>query len=176
MCDMGHRRLERWIVALALCAASACPDDREHKPRVVNLASNVVVTEDGGSKGATAGSQPAAEVDEVGPSGLEPDAGAGKGTLSREALAELFDRGAASIKKCYERDLKRVPTLAGKLDFAIKIGRTGKVEAIRIKSSTLKNKLVERCIATTIKRWKFPRPTGDAEVVNYLVSIPLKNN
>jgi len=177
------------LFTVALAGSAGCGNSDNIKPLVVDLAGNRVASEDAGSGAASA---PAATPGNPGTDDVEPASGAAddgaepapdpreanvnKGTLPDDAIADVFAHGSPAVRKCYERELKRTPALAGRMAFAIKIGRTGKVEAARLKSSTLKNKVVERCILATIKRWKFPRPAGGTVLVTYPINFTAKSN
>ncbi|MBN2358121.1 MAG: TonB family protein [Deltaproteobacteria bacterium] len=192
---MGRGRLRCWPIAIALLAAGACADEGDVKPRVVDLAGPTVATEDAGAATAPSQQTPAPDdgkldesaPDESAPDESTPDDGpdalvdprdtaASKGTLPREAITAVFERGSAAVKKCYDRELKRTPTLAGRMVFSIKINRLGRVEAVRLRSATLKNRAIERCVVATIKRWRFPRPTGGWVLVTYPISFSAKND
>ena len=49
------------------------------------------------------------------------------------------------------------------------IGPTGSVPVAVVEESSLRDSTVERCIATAVKRWRFPRPPGGG---NALVGYP----
>lgn len=171
------------LLAVALVAFAGCGDRDQVKPRVVDLSGNRIVSEDAGSVAASAPVEsPGVGSDDGEPGGSQADDGgeaapdareaaANKGTLSDDAISDVFARGTPAVRKCYERELKRTPALAGRMVFNIKVGRTGKVETVRFKMGTLKNKPVERCIVATIKRWKFPRPSGGTVLVTYPISF-----
>ena len=104
-----------------------------------------------------------------------------KGELSIEAPAEVVGRGRksiyrspdaiqevlishnAAIRYCYERELKRNPTLKGKITVRITIGSAGAVTNAEIVSSTLNSERVERCILARIRLWNDFQPIEEAE-------------
>jgi TonB family protein len=188
---MMEAMLGRLVIAglfsIALLAAAGCGDSGKVKPHVVDLAGNRIASEDAGSAAASAPAESPGTVasDDAEPGGDQPDDGAeaapdareaaaNKGTLPDDAISDVFARGTPAVRKCYERELKRTPALTGRMVFSIKVGRTGKVEAARLKAGTLKNKPIERCIVATIKRWKFARPTGGSVLVTYPISFTNK--
>ena len=59
-----------------------------------------------------------------------------------------------AIKYCYERELKRFPTLKGKVAVRVTVNPEGAVKHVEIVSSTLNNDRVERCIVSRIRLWK----------------------
>ena len=58
-----------------------------------------------------------------------------------------------SIQYCYERELKRNPSLRGKVVVRFTITPQGTVKDVEIVSSTLDNRRVEQCIVSRIRRW-----------------------
>lgn len=98
-----------------------------------------------------------------------------KGDLHLESPADIKGRGSRSanrsaeaihgvmvghvkaIQYCYERELKRNPSLKGKITVRITISPEGSVTNAEIISSTLDNLRVERCILARIQLWNdFP--------------------
>jgi TonB family protein len=69
------------------------------------------------------------------------------------------------VSHCYNQGLVRDPTLQGRVAIQFTIGGTGKVPVSVVSSSTLKDKSVGNCIASAVKRWKFPKPQGGATVM-----------
>ena len=49
------------------------------------------------------------------------------------------------------------------------IAATGQVVVSKVQSSTLQSPKVEKCIATAVRRWLFPKPKGGGIVI---VSYP----
>ena len=90
-----------------------------------------------------------------------------KGTMDREAVAKVINEHIAEVRGCYERALLREPGLAGKLVLEWTIGTPGTVSEVRTKSVTLRNTDVTNCIITSLKTWRFPKPTGGVVVVSY---------
>jgi TonB family protein len=93
--------------------------------------------------------------------------------VDRAALARYVKARLKSIQGCYERELKRSPTLKGKVLVRFSIlasGRTGEVE---IEESTLGSEAVGSCIRTVIRGWVFPfKPEGDVSVAYPFVFSP----
>jgi len=91
--------------------------------------------------------------------------GRGKRSVYRspEAIQEVLLSHVPAIRYCYERELKRNPTLKGKLVVRITVGPDGKVQNASIFSSTLNNDRVERCILTRIRLWRDFKPIDPSE-------------
>lgn len=60
------------------------------------------------------------------------------------------------IEYCYEQQLLRVPTLAGRVAVRFVIAPTGTVGAAVIAESSMKNVRVEACVTDAVRRWQFP--------------------
>ena len=82
---------------------------------------------------------------------------------SPEAIQEVLLAHVPAIRYCYERELKRNPTLKGKLVVRITVGPDGRVKSASIFSSTLNNDRVERCILTRIRLWRDFKPIDASE-------------
>ena len=76
---------------------------------------------------------------------------------SAQALQAVLYSHVQAIQYCYERELKRDPSLAGKISVRITVNPDGEVTNAEIVESTLNNSRVERCILSRIRLWKdFP--------------------
>lgn len=58
-----------------------------------------------------------------------------------------------TIQYCYEKELKRNPSLKGKVVVRFIITPDGSVENVELVSSNIKNRRVEQCIISKIRRW-----------------------
>lgn len=137
----------------------------------------------GGPKGGTAGS--AAGIGDLGTSGGGNVNLAEKGTatvrggvqmqapevesgdVDREKLAAYVRGRKASIQACYEKELKRNPSLKGKVVVRFTITPQGRASEIDIEENTLGNEAVAACIKTTIRGWVFPFKPGSEVPVAY---------
>jgi hypothetical protein len=89
------------------------------------------------------------------------------GSLSRADVLRVINSNMHAIQACYERALMSTPSLSGRIAFDWTVTSTGKVKAVRVRSSTLGNPKVAGCISNKIKRWKFPRPKGGEAKITY---------
>lgn len=88
--------------------------------------------------------------------------------LPMEVVRRVIDGNKNQIRYCYEVELQRDDSLAGRVAVSWTIVATGLVEAVQIKESTIHNAKIERCIVDKIKTWRFPAPAGGGTVdVNY---------
>ena len=90
-----------------------------------------------------------------------------QGGMSREAVKRVIDQHLDEISFCYENALMDAPSLMGNIVFEWKILMTGKVGAVRIKSSTVRSSQIHNCIQAAIKSWQFPKPQSAEVMVSY---------
>jgi outer membrane biosynthesis protein TonB len=143
----------------------------------------------GGPKGAASGS--AAGIGDLGTSGGGNVALAEKGNatvrggvsmqapevessdVDREKLAAYVRGRKGAIQQCYEKELKRNPSLKGKVVVRFNITPAGRTSEIDIEENTLGNEAVASCIKTTIRGWVFPfKPDSDVPVAYPFVFAP----
>jgi len=76
---------------------------------------------------------------------------------SAEAIHGILIGHVKAVQYCYERELKRSPSLKGKITVRITVSPDGSVKNAEIISSSINNSRVERCILARIRLWKdFP--------------------
>ena len=83
-----------------------------------------------------------------------------EGSLSKDVIAGIVHRHENEIRYCYEAELNKHPDLYGKVSVAWTIDGTGDVSEANVNETTMANPDVENCMATKIRRWKFPEPKG----------------
>jgi TonB family protein len=86
------------------------------------------------------------------------------GGLDKDVIAKVIRRHQGEIKYCYESELNKDPSLAGKVAVAFTIDPTGAVSDATVSESTLNNAKAEQCMLSRIRRWKFPEPKGGGVV------------
>ena len=85
--------------------------------------------------------------------------------VDREALAKYVRSRKAAIQGCYEKELKRNPSLKGKVVVRFTITKLGRASEISIEEDTMGNDAVGGCIKTIIRGWVFPfKPEDDVPV------------
>ena len=90
------------------------------------------------------------------------------GGLARDVIARVIQEHQSEIKYCYETQLNRNTSLAGKVTVLFTIDETGTVSDSQVSETTLNNTDTERCMLAKIRRWKFPEPAGNGVVkVNF---------
>ncbi len=91
-----------------------------------------------------------------------------RGSLSKEMIQKVIDAHRNQIRYCYELELQRQPTLAGRVLVTLLIDEHGLVTRVSVSESTLANPAVEACILAKIRAWQFPAIPGAGVIeVNY---------
>lgn len=89
------------------------------------------------------------------------------GQLDPGILVKEVKRNMGAVKACYERALKRNPTLSGKLVVFWTVTEAGTVTGFDVEQDTLNDPEVVSCIKALVLRWRFPRPSGGSVDVSY---------
>ena len=89
------------------------------------------------------------------------------GFCSTADIQRVVQARSAGIKFCYEQELQRNPSLAGKITINWLIDTTGAVKKAHVISSTMKSAKVEGCMLRQVRRWKFKKPEGGMCSVNF---------
>ncbi|HET6149482.1 MAG TPA: AgmX/PglI C-terminal domain-containing protein [Polyangia bacterium] len=84
------------------------------------------------------------------------------GLISKEVRAR-----SGAIKACYERALKRNPTLSGKIVMHWTITAAGTVSGVDVEQDSLGDPEVGSCIKSLVARWRFPAPAGGSVDVSF---------
>jgi hypothetical protein len=93
--------------------------------------------------------------------------------VDREALARYVKARLKAIQDCYEKELKRNPSLRGKVIVRFNILTSGRTGDIEIEENTLGNDAVASCIRTKIRGWTFPfKPDEEVPVAYPFVFSP----
>ncbi len=89
------------------------------------------------------------------------------GSLDPKEVARYVRARLRSIQDCYNRELKRNPSLSGKIEIEFTIGENGRVEDTEAITNKMGSSAVANCIMGRIKRWRFPKPDGGSVTVAY---------
>lgn len=126
-----------------------------------------------GGKGATKGREDGSKVTERAVSGRTTlgsgggDVG-GTGDFDASVVVRTIKARLSAIKGCYERELKRNPTLAGKVTIEFTIEERGTVSAVKVKDNSTGDQAVAECVAAAVRRFRFnPGPDGGSVVYSY---------
>ncbi len=86
-------------------------------------------------------------------------------TVDKDALGRFIKIRLRSVQGCYEAQLKRSPTLRGKLVIRFTIGTNGQVTEVNVDSDSMGSDEVASCVMRLIKTWHFPfKPDSDTTV------------
>ena len=96
-----------------------------------------------------------------------PQAIRGEGHLDRGEIQKVVNAHLYQVQGCYERQLARDPSLAGKISYEWVVDVSGGVSSVRIGRSTVHSVEVTTCIQSAIQGWKFPPPQGGSVTVTY---------
>jgi len=87
--------------------------------------------------------------------------------VDRDALARYVRQRLKAMQGCYERELKRNPSLKGKIVVRFSILPSGRSGEIEFEQNTLGDEAVTSCIRSVIRGWIFPFKPSDAVSVAY---------
>lgn len=76
--------------------------------------------------------------------------------IDKKKLTEWLNGRKPAIQSCYERQLKRTPTLKGHLSINFTITPRGRIGAVDFDEDTLHSAAVEQCISTIMRGWVLP--------------------
>ena len=83
--------------------------------------------------------------------------------LTAEEISKVVRSRAGVFRACYQRELNRAPSLAGKLDVHFVIGGNGLVKSAKA-SGSLRDASVQACVERTFMSLHFPAKGGIANV------------
>jgi outer membrane biosynthesis protein TonB len=98
---------------------------------------------------------------------VKSEAPAVDGDLDPSIVSKEVRSRLGAIKACYERALKRNPTLSGKIVIHWTITAAGTVSGVDVENDTMGDNEVASCIKSLIVRWRFPAPSGGSVEVSF---------
>jgi outer membrane biosynthesis protein TonB len=98
---------------------------------------------------------------------VRSEAPAVDGELDPAMVAKEVRTRLGAIKACYERALKRNPTLSGKVVIHWTITQAGTVSGVDVEQDTLGDAEVASCMKALVARWRFPAPAGGSVDVSF---------
>lgn len=85
----------------------------------------------------------------------------GTGEFDSALVVQTIKTRLRAIQMCYEQQLRRNPTLAGKVTIEFTIQPRGNVTDVRVKENSTNDGAVASCVADTVGRFRFnPGPEG----------------
>jgi hypothetical protein len=104
----------------------------------------------------------------VGASVLGTEGGSVNSSYVSEGEVAGFVRArTGGIKACYESQLRREPTLRGRIRVRFKILQDGRVSELTALENTLASTEMEACVFNVIRGWRTPFRPSEAAVVEY---------
>jgi ferric-dicitrate binding protein FerR (iron transport regulator) len=70
-------------------------------------------------------------------------------------IESMVRRRSSQIRTCYERRLKRDPSLAGTVSLRLRVGDAGQVSKVGVEESTMPDELVGECLRREAAGWSF---------------------
>jgi hypothetical protein len=99
---------------------------------------------------------------------VEVTQGKGHGRdVDKELIRKVIRSHIDEVKRCYESELEKNDTLAGRVLVQFSIGANGKIIASMLTETTLGSPVVEKCIVDAVRGWEFPKPERGIMVVTY---------
>lgn len=89
------------------------------------------------------------------------------GSLSRAEIMQVVRRSLPAVRYCYERELVKQPTLAGRILVSMVVQEDGSVREAVVEYSTINQPQLDACIVKRVSTWRFPRPRGGLVVIKY---------
>ena len=92
----------------------------------------------------------------------------GSGDFDSALVVQMIKTRIGAIRACYERELKRDPTLAGKVTIQFTIEQQGNVSGVKVTENSTGDGAVGQCVANAIQRFRFnPGPDGGSVTFSY---------
>jgi hypothetical protein len=94
-----------------------------------------------------------------------------EGTLANFDVKAKFDEHAREFSSCHEKRARKVPMLAGRIEFGIHVMRSGEVREVDLRASDLGDRELERCFVEIVRAIHFPAPHGGDANVSYTMML-----
>ena len=95
------------------------------------------------------------------------------GAIANEAVEAAIDTRMDEINGCYQTAREQNPKLRGKVLLKFTIDAEGKVASSKIRSTSLRHDLTEKCIKDLVASMTFPKlQSGRLAIVNYPFAFP----
>lgn len=97
-----------------------------------------------------------------------PQSSTGAGRFDDDVVTRQIRARTRAIQHCYERELRRDPTLAGRVEVRFTIAETGTVASRGTTQNTTGSEAVASCVTRTVRRFRFrPGPEGGPVTYTY---------
>lgn len=90
------------------------------------------------------------------------------GGIDKDIIRRIVRNHHNEVRHCYNQGLSKDPNLRGRVAVMFTIGPSGTVPRAAVSESTLADRSVANCVAKSVRRWKFPKPSsGGTAMVTY---------
>ena len=93
------------------------------------------------------------------------------GTLSNFDVRVTMEKHGKAFAKCHESRARKVPALAGSIEFRVHVVQSGAVSDVQVRVSDLGDRVLERCMSEVIMAATFPAPHGGEADVTWNMSL-----
>lgn len=76
--------------------------------------------------------------------------------MDKELIRKVIHAHVGQVRSCYEMELQRAPSLAGKISVTFMVGPSGSVAAAQVGENTSKSAELGDCLARRVRTWSFP--------------------
>jgi hypothetical protein len=94
-----------------------------------------------------------------------------EGTLASFDVKITMEKLGREFGACHEPRARRVPMLAGSLEFEIHVQHSGEVSQVELRTSDVGDRELERCFLDVVRAAHFPRPNGGDANVTYTMLL-----
>jgi TonB family protein len=92
----------------------------------------------------------------------------GSGEFDSKLVAAEIKKRIGAVRACYEKELRRNPTLQGKITVEFTIEQSGTISKANATANTMNDPAVAACIVDALKRIRFnPGPEGGSVTYSY---------
>jgi hypothetical protein len=93
------------------------------------------------------------------------------GTLSNFDVKVTLEKQSKAFAKCHEPRARKVPSLAGGMEFGIRVLTSGEVSDVQVRQSDVGDRVLERCFSEVIQKTRFPPPRGGEATVKWNMAL-----
>jgi hypothetical protein len=93
------------------------------------------------------------------------------GTLSPFDVKITMEKQGKAFAKCHEPRARKVPSLAGGVEFNIRVLSSGEVADVFVHQSDVGDRVLERCFSEVIHNTRFPAPHGGEATVQWQMAL-----
>jgi len=137
----------------------------------INAASLSSATGSGNLKGRSTSRVSSGLADSVAAAAGRRVGGGDKASRTDEEIQIVFDRNKSALYRLYNQELRKNPTLQGKIVLKLTIAPSGAVTMCKVVSSTLKSPALERKIELRVRLFNFGAKKVDAVTISYPIDF-----